>query len=37
MVQIGEALLIRDNSNLYAFKGDIWKQLQQEKADWRVV
>jgi hypothetical protein len=37
MVQIGEALLIGDNSNLYAFEGDIQKQLQQEEADWRVV
>ncbi|KAJ6927987.1 hypothetical protein NC651_011867 [Populus alba x Populus x berolinensis] len=25
MVQIGEALLIKDNSNLYAFEGDIQK------------
>lgn len=37
MVQIGEALLIGDNSNLYAFEGDIRKQLQQEEADWRAV
>ena len=37
MVQIGEALLIGDNSNLYAFEGDIRKQLQQEEADWRDV
>jgi len=25
------------DSNLYAFERDIRKQLQQEKADWRVV
>ncbi|KAL3574661.1 hypothetical protein D5086_022762 [Populus alba] len=37
MVQIGEALLIGDNSNLYAFEGDIRKQLQQEEVDWRAV
>lgn len=37
MVQIGEALLIGDNSNLYAFEGDIRKQIQQEEADWRAV
>jgi len=37
MVQIGEALLIGDNSNLYAFEGDIRKQLQQEEAEWRAV
>ncbi|KAG6789192.1 hypothetical protein POTOM_005282 [Populus tomentosa] len=37
MLQIGEALLIGDNSNLYAFEGDIQKQLQQEEADWRAV
>jgi len=37
MVQIGEALLIGGNSNLYAFEGDIRKQLQQEEADWRAV
>jgi len=37
MVQIGEALLIGDNSNLYVFEGDIRKQLQQEESDWKVV
>jgi hypothetical protein len=37
MVQIGEAFLIGDNSNLYVFEGDIRKQLQQEESDWKVV
>ena len=37
MVQFGEALLIGNNSNLYAFEGDIRKWLQQEEADWRAV
>jgi hypothetical protein len=32
MVYIGEALLIVDNSNLYAFERDIRKQLKQEEA-----
>ncbi|KAL3596675.1 hypothetical protein D5086_008312 [Populus alba] len=37
MVQIRETFLIGNNSNLYAFEGDIRKQLQQEEADWRAI